>query len=124
MKGIGNLPDRVRIYEVGPRDGLQNESKPISKADKVRFIDLLSAAGLPAIEITSFVRPGAIPQLADAGEVAASISRTAGTLYTALVPNIRGMDRAREVGLNGIAVFTAASETFSQRNTNASIAAT
>ncbi|HLJ68840.1 MAG TPA: hydroxymethylglutaryl-CoA lyase, partial [Chloroflexota bacterium] len=91
---------------------------------KVRFVDLLSDAGLRKIEVTSFVRTGAIPQLADAEAVMDGISRRAGTMYTALVPNIRGMERAQEHSPGGIALFTAASETFSRRNTNASIAET
>jgi isopropylmalate/homocitrate/citramalate synthase len=121
MTPLDGLPRRVTVYEVGPRDGLQNEAATVPANIKVRFVDLLSQASLPAIEVTSFVRPGAIPQLADAEEVAATIQRRDGVLYTALVPNARGMERARGAGLGGIAVFTAASETFSRKNTNASI---
>jgi len=121
MRDLTGLPERVTVYEVGPRDGLQNEHFAVPAADKVRFVDLLSGAGLPYIEVTSFVRPGAIPQLADAEEVLAHIRRAPGVRYTALVPNLKGLHRAAESGLVGIAVFTAASETFSQKNVNASI---
>jgi len=128
------LPEEVQVYEVGPRDGLQNEKQNIPTEAKVRFIDLLSAAGLPVIEVTSFVRPGSIPQLADSEEVVKRIKTTAGIRYTALVPNERGLARVTglfesksgdgALPLQGIAVFTAASETFSRKNTNASIAET
>lgn len=121
MTGRGNLPERVTVYEVGPRDGLQNESGVVPLEAKVRFIDLLTEAGLPWIEVTSFVRPGAVPQLADAENVARAIERRPGIRYVALVPNIRGMERASGARLDGIALFTAASETFSRKNTNASI---
>ena len=124
MTLVDSLPTVVRIYEVGPRDGLQNEQAHVPSADKIRFVDLLSAAGLPAIEVTSFVRPDAIPQLGDAEEVVRGIERRSGTLYTVLVPNARGMARAASSQLGGIAVFTAASETFSRRNTNAGTAET
>ena len=112
---------RVKICEMGPRDGLQNESTVVATADKIRYIDALSAAGLPMIEATSFVRPSAIPQLADAEDVMAGIARHPGTTYACLVPNIRGLDRARAAGARAIAVFTAASETFTRRNINMSI---
>lgn len=124
MRGLDNLPPRVTVYEVGPRDGLQNEPQILSTEDKVRFVDLLSAAGLPAVEVTSFVRPGAIPQLADAEAVLNRIKRHEGVCYTALVPNMRGMERAEGSHLGGIALFTAASETFSLKNTNATIGET
>jgi isopropylmalate/homocitrate/citramalate synthase len=124
MSLLDNLPARVTVYEVGPRDGLQNRSDSIPTATKRRFIELLAEARLPFIEVTSFVRPGSIPQLADAQEVASALTRQNGVRYTALVPNERGMERVRDGLLDGIAVFTAASETFSQRNTNASIAET
>lgn len=120
---LHGLPQHVTVIEVGPRDGLQNEKGVITTADKIRFIDLLSAAGFPVIEATSFVSPRAVPQLADASEVMAGISRRAGTRYTALVPNSRGMERALEAGLHEIAVFTAATETFTRHNINMSIAA-
>jgi hydroxymethylglutaryl-CoA lyase len=114
------MPD-VTVYEVGPRDGLQNEAAPISTADKIAFVDRLSAAGLPAIEVSAFVSRKWVPQMADAGEVFASISRRSGTRYAALVPNLQGLDRARAAGVTDIAIFAAASETFSQRNINQSI---
>ncbi len=109
------------IVEVGPRDGLQNEASRVSTADKIAFIDQLSAAGLPVIEVTAFVSPRWVPQMADAAEVLAGITRRPGTRYTALVPNTRGLERALEAGVTEVAVFAAASDTFSRRNTNASI---
>ena len=112
---------RVKICEMGPRDGLQNESAVVSTADKIYYIDLLTAAGLPMIETTSFVRPSAIPQLADAEDVMAGIARQAGTTYACLVPNMRGLERARAAGARAVAVFTAASETFTRHNINMSI---
>jgi isopropylmalate/homocitrate/citramalate synthase len=118
------LPPSVTVYEVGPRDGLQNEAPIIPTDVKVTFIDMLAEAGLPYIEVSSFVRPDAIPQLADAEDVVSRLARRAGVRYIALVPNQRGMERALQTGLDGIAVFTAASETFSRKNTNASIAET
>src|SRR5579859_3188482 len=124
MSKLSDLPPRVRVYEVAPRDGLQNEPVQIPTSAKVRFIDLLSEAGLPAIEVTSFVRPGTIPQLADAEQVFGQIDRRPLTQYTALVPNTRGMERAMRCNPGGIALFTAASETFSRHNVNASIAET
>ncbi len=119
-----NLPARVTVYEVGPRDGLQNDPTTVSAADKGRFIELLATAGLPVIELTSFVRPGAIPQLSDAEDVVRDSARLPGTRFTALVPNLRGMERLDPTRLDGIALFTAASETFSRKNTNAGIAET
>lgn len=118
---LSTLPARVKIVEVGPRDGLQNEKSKISTADKIRYIDLLSESGLPVIEATSFVSPKAIPQLADAEEVFRSIRKRDGVTYLVLVPNDRGLDRALAAGVNAIAVFTAASETFTKRNINMSI---
>ncbi len=118
------LPSRVTVYEVGPRDGLQNEPTSVPTAAKVQFVNLLAAAGLPIVEVTSFVRPGSIPQLADAEDVLAQIDRAGETRFTALVPNQRGLDRAALGQLDGIALFTAASETFSRRNTNAGISET
>ena len=115
------LPKRVTIVEVGPRDGLQNEAKIIPTDAKIAFIDALSAAGLPAIEATSFVAPHRIPQLADAEAVLAGITRKTGVRYPVLVPNERGMERALAAGAREVAVFTAASETFNRRNINASI---
>jgi hydroxymethylglutaryl-CoA lyase len=116
------LPTRVRVVEVGPRDGLQNISAAVPTAVKVRFVDLLSAAGLPVIEVTSFVSPRAVPQLADAAEVFRAITKRPGTRYPVLVPNLRGMERALEAGVRDIAVFTAASEGFTRHNINATIA--
>ncbi len=116
------FPKSVKIVEVGPRDGLQNEKGIISAADKIRFIDLLSDTGLKTIEATSFVSPKWIPQLADADEVYKGITKKPGVAYPVLVPNERGMERALAVGAKEIAVFTAASETFNQKNINATIA--
>ena len=111
----------VRIVEVGPRDGLQNESTFISTADKIELIDRLSATGLRSIEATSFVSPKWVPQLADAAEVFAGITRRPGIAYPVLVPNETGYARARSAGVEEIAVFTAASEAFNAKNINASI---
>lgn len=124
MSPLGPIPERVTVYEVGPRDGLQNEAETAPPEVKVNFVNLLAEAGLPYIEVTSFVRPGAIPQLADAEDVVQQIARAPGVRYTALVPNARGMGRVEDANLFGIALFTAASETFSRRNSNASIAET
>ena len=112
---------RVTVVEVGPRDGLQNEQVTISTADKIAFVDRLSAARLPVIEVSAFVSPKWVPQMADAGEVFAGISRAPGIRYTALVPNLAGLDRALAAGVSEIAVFAAASETFSRKNINQSI---
>jgi isopropylmalate/homocitrate/citramalate synthase len=112
---------RVTIVEVGPRDGLQNEHVSVSTADKVAFVDLLSAAGLPVIEVTAFVSPKWVPQMADASDVFAGIARRNGTRYTALVPNLAGLDRAMEAGVGEIAIFAASSETFSRKNINQTI---
>ena len=114
----------IRITEVGPRDGLQNEALTISTDVKVAFIDLLSACGFSEIEVSSFVSAKWIPQLGDAPEVFKRIHRKPGIIYSALVPNERGLDGALEAKVDKIAVFTAASETFSRKNTNASIAET
>jgi hydroxymethylglutaryl-CoA lyase len=112
---------KATVYEVGPRDGLQNEAATIPTAEKIAFIDRLTAAGLPAIEIAAFVHPARVPPMADADAVAAGITRRAGTRYSALVPNLRGLDRAHAAHLDEIAIFAAASETFSRRNINQSI---
>lgn len=117
-----SLPSRVRIVEVGPRDGLQNEARKVPAAVKIEFIERLAAAGLPAVEATSFVSPRAIPQLADAEEVYGGLTRVSGTAYPVLVPNLTGLQRAIEAGVEEIAVFTAASEAFNRKNINASIA--
>ena len=118
---LTNLPSRVKIVEVGPRDGLQNEKARIPTADKIRYIDLLSDSGLAVIEATSFVSPKAIPQLADADEVFRTIKKHDGVTYLVLVPNEKGLNRAIDAGVRSIAVFTAASETFTKRNINMSI---
>ena len=110
------MAERVRVYEVGPRDGLQNEATPIPTATKARFIELLAAAGLREIEATSFVAPTAIPQLADADALMAQLSRSPGVRYPVLVPNGRGMTRAEAAGADAIAVFTAATDAFTQAN--------
>lgn len=112
----------IRIVEVGPRDGLQNESGWVPTEAKIAFVDQLSAAGLTEIEVSSFVAPGWIPQLADAEAVFAGIARRPGVRYTALVPNQRGLARAMAARVDGVAVFTAASETFVRKNINATIA--
>jgi isopropylmalate/homocitrate/citramalate synthase len=112
----GGHAERVRVYEVGPRDGLQNEAQPIATADKVRFIGMLTDAGIAEIEATSFVSPRAIPQLADADELMATLDRRQGVRYPVLVPNIRGLQRAERAGADAIAVFTAATDGFTTRN--------
>ena len=114
--------DRVRIYEVGPRDGLQNEDRPIPLATKLRYLELLADAGLREIEATSFVAPSAIPQLADADELMATMPRRAGVRYPVLVPNVRGLARAEAAGVDAIAVFTAASDAFTTRNIGMTVA--
>ena len=116
------MPAEVRIVEVGPRDGLQNERVDIGTAAKIELIDRLSRTGLRSIEATAFVSPKWVPQMADAAEVLAGIQRMAGIAYPVLVPNEQGYARAREAGADEVAVFTAASEAFNLRNTNASIA--
>ncbi len=115
------LPHAVRIVEVGARDGLQNEKTIVPTAIKIELIDRLSATGLRTIEATSFVSPKWVPQLADAAEVFASIERKPGVSYPVLVPNLQGYERARAVGADEVAVFTAASEAFNRKNINASI---
>jgi len=112
----------VRVYEVGPRDGLQNEAIPIPTDAKLQFIDLLTRAGLREIEATSFVSPKAVPQLADADELMARLERRPGVRYPVLVPNARGLDRAEAAGADALCVFTAASEPFARANINMSIA--
>ncbi|WP_421557715.1 hydroxymethylglutaryl-CoA lyase [Pseudomonas canadensis] len=116
-----SLPSHVRLVEVGPRDGLQNEAQPISVADKVRLVDALSAAGLSYIEVGSFVSPKWVPQMAGSAEVFAQIQRKPGVTYGALTPNLRGFEDALAAGVKEVAVFAAASEAFSQRNINCSI---
>ncbi|HEY0179465.1 MAG TPA: hydroxymethylglutaryl-CoA lyase [Dokdonella sp.] len=114
-------PAEVRIVEVGPRDGLQNEKAIVPTAVKIELIDRLSATGLRTIEATSFVSPAWVPQLADANEVYAGITKKPGVAYPVLVPNLQGYARARAAGADEVAVFTAASEAFNRRNVNASI---
>ncbi|WP_425480910.1 hydroxymethylglutaryl-CoA lyase [Pseudolysobacter antarcticus] len=114
-------PKQVRIVEVGARDGLQNEKTIVPTASKIELIDRLSACGLRSIEATSFVSPKWIPQLADATEVYTGIEKKSGVSYPVLVPNLQGYERARAVNVSEIAVFTAASEAFAQKNINASI---
>ncbi len=113
---------RVEIVEVGPRDGLQNEPCQIPTSEKIALIDRLSATGLRRIEATAFVSPRRVPQMADAAAVMAGIARAPGVAYTALVPNLRGYEAARAAGADEVAVFAAATETFSARNIAASIA--
>ncbi|HRN62372.1 MAG TPA: hydroxymethylglutaryl-CoA lyase [Luteimonas sp.] len=115
------MPARVRIVEVGPRDGLQNEKALVPTAAKIELVDRLSATGLQAIEATSFVSPKWVPQLADAAEVFAGIDRKPGIAYPVLVPNLQGYERARAAGAAEVAVFTAASDAFNRRNTNAGV---
>ena len=115
------MSDFVRIVEVGPRDGLQNESALVATADKIALIDRLSATGLRVVEATSFVSPKWVPQLADAADVYRGIDRRPGVDYPVLVPNLQGYERAREAGVSHIAVFTAASEAFNLKNVNAGI---
>ncbi|UZT76219.1 hydroxymethylglutaryl-CoA lyase [Ectopseudomonas chengduensis] len=117
-----NLPTSVRLVEVGPRDGLQNEKQPISVADKVRLMDDLTAAGLSYIEVGSFVSPKWVPQMAGSAEVFAGIQRQPGVTYAALTPNLKGLEAALEAKVEEVAVFAAASEAFSQKNINCSIA--
>src|SRR3981081_3964723 len=114
-------PRQVRIVEVGPRDGLQNEAARIPADAKGRYIDLLSEAGFSWIQATSFVHPKAVPQMADADEVFAAIRKKPGVRYVALVPNPRGLDRALAAGGPDIALFVAATESFSRANINRSI---
>lgn len=117
------LPLRVTLVEVGPRDGLQNEAGIVSTAAKVAFINALSASGLTRIEVTAFVSPRWVPQMADAADVCARITRAPGVVYSALVPNVAGLERAMAAGVDEVAIFAAASETFSRRNINQSIEA-
>ena len=112
---------RVTIVEVGPRDGLQNERALVSTADKIEFVNRLSAAGHAVVEVSAFVSPKWVPQMADASEVFAGITRKPGTRYTALVPNLAGLDRAVQAAVTEIAVFAASSETFSRKNINQTI---
>ncbi|MGH8372935.1 MAG: hydroxymethylglutaryl-CoA lyase [Gammaproteobacteria bacterium] len=119
---MSELPKSVKIVEVGPRDGLQNEKQIIPAATKIEFINRLSASGLRTIEVTSFVSPKWVPQLADAEEVFTAIKKKPGVSYPVLVPNEKGMQRALDAGAKEVSIFTAASETFNQKNINCSIA--
>ena len=116
-----SYPASVTVYEVGPRDGLQNEKDFVPTPVKIQFIEKLADAGLSAIEITSFVKPSAVPQLADAADVVRGVRRRSGLRLPVLVPNEKGFEGARAVGVREIAVFTAASETFNRRNINCGI---
>ena len=118
---MNSLPAAVRIVEVGPRDGFQSIEQTIPTDAKIQFINTLSEAKLPEIEVTSFVSAKWIPQLADAQEVSTEIIRDSNILYTALIPNIKGLERALDANYSSVAVFTAASDTFSQKNINFSI---
>jgi hydroxymethylglutaryl-CoA lyase len=121
---MSDLPARARIREVGPRDGFQNEPETIATADKVRLVDMLSASGLERIEVTSFVRPDVIPQLADAAEVLAAVQRREGVSFSVLIPNERGLDRALEMRerFDEVSVFLSASETHNRHNVNRAVA--
>ena len=119
---MANFPKSVKIVEVGPRDGLQNEKNIVPAAVKIEFINRLSQTGLKTIEATSFVSPKWIPQLADAEEVYKGIEKKSGVAYPVLVPNEQGMQRALAAGAKDVSIFTAASETFNQKNINCSIA--
>lgn len=119
---LTHLPKYVRVVEVGPRDGLQNESAFVPTDDKVRFVEMLADSGLQEIEVSSFVSPKRVPQLADAEEVFARLPERPGVRYSALVPNAKGLERALAAGVRAIALFTAASETFNQKNIGMTIA--
>lgn len=116
------MREQALIFEVGPRDGLQNEPTPISTADKIKLVDLLSRTGLRKIEVTSFVSPKWVPQMADAMEVMTTVQRGNGVVYAALVPNRQGFDAAVAAGADEVAAFASASESFSRRNINCSTA--
>lgn len=115
------MPDFVEIFEMGPRDGLQNEKRMIPASDKIALVDMLSGVGFRRIEVTSFVSPKWVPQLADAAEVMAGIKRAQGVSYAVLTPNMKGYEGAKAARANEVAVFTSASEGFAQANLNASI---
>ena len=116
------MADHVTIFEVAPRDGLQNEPGMIATPDKIRFVDLLGTCGFTRIEVTSFVSPKWVPQMADAAEVMGGIERREGVSYAALTPNLQGFEAARAAGADEVAIFTSASEGFSRANINCSIA--
>jgi isopropylmalate/homocitrate/citramalate synthase len=112
---------RITVVEVGPRDGLQNERAAVPTADKIEFVNRLSAANLPVIEVSAFVSPQWVPQMADAADVFAGIARRPGIRYSALVPNLAGLERAMQAGVTDIAIFAASTDTFSRRNINQTI---
>jgi len=118
---LSNLPSRVRVVEVGGRDGLQNEAHVLPTDAKIDFLERLGAAGLQTIEVGSFVRPDRIPQLTDTAEVFKRLTKRPGVRYVALVPNGKGLERALETGVRDIAIFTAASDTFNRKNINMSV---
>jgi hydroxymethylglutaryl-CoA lyase len=122
MNALSGLPRRVRVVEVGPRDGLQNEASAVPTSAKIELIERLAAAGLDTVESGAFVHPKAVPRMADTAEVLAGLNRREGVRYPVLVPNDRGLDRALEAGVTEIAVFTAASDAFNQRNIRMTIA--
>src|ERR1700720_3817479 len=123
LSAMPELPQDVRLREVGPRDGFQNEPETISTADKGRLVDMLSASGLPRLEVTAFVRPEVIPQLADAEEVLAAVRRRDGVSFSVLIPNERGLERALALRdrFDEVNVFLSASETHNRKNVNRSI---
>jgi hydroxymethylglutaryl-CoA lyase len=121
IRDLDSKGQRAVVYEVGPRDGLQNEAASVPLAARIAFVDALSASGLSVIEVGAFVHPARVPAMADSDRVFAGIARRASTRYTALVPNRRGLERALGANVDAIAVFAAASETFSQRNINHTI---
>jgi hydroxymethylglutaryl-CoA lyase len=116
------MADRVTVYEVGPRDGLQNEPRPIPAADKIALVDRLSGCGFDHIEVASFVSPRWVPQMADGAAVLGGIRRAPGVVYAALTPNLTGYAAARDAGASEVAIFASASESFSRKNINCSIA--
>lgn len=116
------MSERIKIVEVGPRDGLQNEKQMVPAAIKIELINRLAACGLPVVEATSFVSPKWVPQMADASEVLAGITQKPGVSYPVLVPNVQGLERALAAGVQEIAVFTAASDGFTQKNINCTVA--
>src|SRR5688572_25788929 len=118
---MSGLPSRVQIVEVGPRDGLQNEPATIPVADKIAFVHRLADAGHSVIEVGAFVSPKWVPQMAGTAEVFAGLERRQGVRYTAIVPNLAGLERAMQAGVEEVAIFPAASETFSRRNLNQGI---
>lgn len=121
IKITDGFPSRVRIYELGPRDGLQSERVIVDTADKIRFIDMLSHTGVAAVETTSFVHPKWVPQMADNVEVLSGISRNKMVCYPVLVPNLRGFERAIAAGATSVAVIGIPSETFARKNLNCSV---